>query len=54
MHPYATGGHFTVAAFIRLISRQDLVGTADTDLFLEDEPEPPAEPLVAAQPAQVD
>ena len=39
------GGHFTIAAVLRLISRQILVGARDEDLFIEDEDE---EALVAA------
>ena len=33
------GGHFTIAAIVRLISRQILVSARDEDLFLEDEDE---------------
>ena len=39
------GGHFTIAAVLRLISRQILVGARDEDLFIEDEDE---EALAAA------
>ena len=33
------GGHFTIAALVRLVSRQILAGARSEDLFLEDEDE---------------
>ena len=37
------GGHFTIAALVRLLSRQILAGARSEDLFLEDEDEAEAE-----------